>query len=79
MAQGGVRKFVVAGGETSGAIVSALGVESVQVSAFDEMEGGYCHQTAPVPLSLILRAGSFGGRDFFDAALARLREADERP
>jgi uncharacterized protein YgbK (DUF1537 family) len=76
MEQGGVRKFVVAGGETSGAVVSALGVESVQVSAFDEMEGGYCHQAAPIPLSLVLRAGSFGGKDFFHAALARLHEAD---
>ncbi len=76
MTLGGVRKFVVAGGETSGAVITALGVESVQVSAFDEMEGGYCHQAAPVPLSLVLRAGSFGGKDFFHTALARLDEAD---
>ena len=48
MGEGNVRKFVVAGGETSGAVVSSLGVESVQVSRFDEMEGGYCHQAAPV-------------------------------
>lgn len=76
MGEGNVRKFVVAGGETSGAVVSSLGVESVQVSRFDEMEGGYCHQAAPVPLSLVLRAGSFGGKDFFRSALARLDEAD---
>ena len=33
----GFRKFVVAGGETSGQVVNALGIARVEVSVFDEL------------------------------------------
>jgi uncharacterized protein YgbK (DUF1537 family) len=72
----GVRKFVVAGGETSGQVVSALGVRRVEVARLDDMQGGYCHQAEPVPLSLVLKPGTFGDAEFLFAALERLREAD---
>ncbi|GIS19052.1 MAG: hypothetical protein CM15mP120_09680 [Pseudomonadota bacterium] len=39
----GVKKFVVAGGETSGQVMNALGVQQVQVAPFDNLSGGYCH------------------------------------
>ncbi len=72
----GVRKFVVAGGETSGAVLSALDVDLVQVAGFDEMQGGYCHQPGPGSRSFVLKPGSFGDADFLFAAIERLREAD---
>jgi uncharacterized protein YgbK (DUF1537 family) len=72
----GVRKFVVAGGETSGAVLSGLDVDLVEVNGFDEMQGGYCHQPGPVARSFVLKPGSFGDADFLVAALERLREAD---
>jgi 3-dehydrotetronate 4-kinase len=72
----GVRKFVVAGGETSGEVLSALNATLLEVAAFDDMYGGYCHRRGPDPLSAVLKPGSFGGEDFLLRALARLQEAD---
>ena len=45
----GVRKFVVAGGETSGAVMRRLGIDLVQVAAYDELCGGYCHTAEAAP------------------------------
>ncbi len=72
----GVRKFVVAGGETSGKVISTLGIEQLQVSAFDYLGGGYCHARDPEPVSLVTKAGGQGEADFFAAALERLYSAD---
>ena len=74
----GARRFVVAGGETSGQVVKSLGIEQVEVSTFDELGGGYCHQTGPEPLSLVLKAGALGKPGFFSTALERMRQANER-
>lgn len=72
----GVRKFVVAGGETSGQVLNALGTKRVEVAAFDELGGGYCHQRAPEPTSFVLKAGALGSPQFFLDALARMRLAE---
>ena len=74
----GTRRFVVAGGETSGQVVNTLGIKQLEVSTFDELGGGYCHQAIPDPLSLVLKAGALGKPDFFSIALHRMREANER-
>ena len=71
----GVRKFVVAGGGTSGAVMESLGVDQVQVSAYDDLYGGYCHRAGPDPLSLVLKSGSVGDDDFLFVALERMRAA----
>ena len=72
----GVRKFVVAGGETSGQVMSALNVKKVAVAGFDELSGGYCHQAGTKPTSFVLKAGAIPKDDFFFIAIERLREAD---
>ena len=72
----GVRKFVVAGGETSGAVVDRLGIDQVRVSGYDELYGGYCHWAVADPVSVVLKAGGAGEEDFFEAALGRMRLAD---
>lgn len=72
----GVRKFMVAGGETSGQVFASLGVAQVQVAPFDNLSGGYCHQAGPEPTSFVLKAGALGGQDFMFTALERMREAD---
>jgi len=72
----GVRKFMVAGGETSGQVFASLGVAQVQVAPFDNLSGGYCHQAGPEPMSFVLKAGALGGQDFMFTALERMREAD---
>lgn len=71
----GVRKFVVAGGETSGAVVQALEVKSLQIGA--QIDPGV-PATATIdaePLGLALKSGNFGGVDFFSKALRQLEGA----
>jgi uncharacterized protein YgbK (DUF1537 family) len=62
----GVRRLVVAGGETAGAVVSRLKVRSLQIGA--EIDPGvpwtYAEGGA-TPLLLALKSGNFGARDFF--------------
>jgi uncharacterized protein YgbK (DUF1537 family) len=59
-AAAGTRRFVVAGGETAGAVVSALGVQQVLVE--DELEVGvpWCITEGRRPLRLLLKSGNFG-------------------
>ncbi|KWZ32090.1 3-oxo-tetronate kinase [Burkholderia anthina] len=68
----GVRKFVVAGGETSGAVVQALDVKSLQIGA--QIDPGVpATATIDAPrLGLALKSGNFGTTDFFDKALRAL-------
>ena len=72
----GVRNFVVAGGETSGQVINCLGIKRVEVSSFDELGGGYCHQPGSDPISLVLKAGALGKQDFVFSALERMRAAE---
>ena len=72
----GVRKLVVAGGETSGAVVGRLGVRSLRIGP--QIDPGVpwtvSMATAAIgePLALALKSGNFGTVDFFAKALARL-------
>jgi uncharacterized protein YgbK (DUF1537 family) len=60
----GVRRLVVAGGETSGAVVSRLGVSSLRIGP--EIDPGVPWTYAePAGLHLALKSGNFGARDFF--------------
>lgn len=70
----GVRRLVVAGGETSGAVVDRLGISAFEVGT--EIAPG-----VPVLLGrggtrdgmvLALKSGNFGGETFFSDALARM-------
>jgi uncharacterized protein YgbK (DUF1537 family) len=62
---------VVAGGETSGAVVGALGVSALRIGP--EIDPGV-PWTASVdqPLLLALKSGNFGAPDFFTKAFAKL-------
>ena len=76
----GVRRLVVAGGETSGAVVSRLGIRQLRIG--DEIDPGVpwtateatveggADGATPVPLRLALKSGNFGGDDFFLKAFA---------
>ncbi len=65
----GVRRMVVAGGETSGAVVSRLRVRQLRIGA--EIDPGvpwtFAEGDGPA-MRLALKSGNFGGRDFFTAA-----------
>ena len=64
-----MRRCVVAGGETSGAVVQALGVHTLRIGAPID-PGVPWTQAAGRPLLLALKSGNFGGADFFAKALA---------
>jgi uncharacterized protein YgbK (DUF1537 family) len=60
----GVGRMVVAGGETSGAVVARLGVRSLRIGP--EIDPGVPWTYAePGGLHLALKSGNFGARDFF--------------
>ena len=66
---GGVRRLVVAGGETAGAVVGALGVRALRIGAqIDPGVPGAVSLGDP-PLALALKSGNFGAPDFFEKAL----------
>ena len=68
----GVRQLVVAGGETSGACVQALGITQLQIGPQIDPGVPWCHaQSEDAPgagLHLSLKSGNFGADDFFTKA-----------
>jgi len=72
LVDGGWRRLIVAGGETSGAVVSALGVRGLRIGP--EIDPGVpWTETLDTPhLALALKSGNFGAEDFFSRALEML-------
>lgn len=76
----GVGQLIVAGGETSGAVVKALGIEGLRIGP--EIDPGvpwtmalYGGGASKPPLALALKSGNFGAADFFLKAWDRLEKA----
>ena len=59
----GVRRVVVAGGETLGAVVSALDVGTAVVTGEEDRGVSWCVTTDEPPLGLLLKPGNFGRPD----------------
>ena len=69
----GVRRLVVAGGETSGAVVQALGVHQLRIGPSICPGVPWTEATLPDDgtfMHLALKSGNFGGTAFFREALA---------
>lgn len=66
----GVRKLVVAGGETSGAVVKALAVKALRIGAMIDPGVPWTLGLRDEPVALALKSGNFGTVDFFEKALA---------
>ncbi len=62
----GVRRLVVAGGETAGAVVAALGVRSLRIGPEIDPGVPWTMSLGEPRLHLALKSGNFGGEDFFD-------------
>jgi uncharacterized protein YgbK (DUF1537 family) len=75
LAGDGVRRLVVAGGETSGAVVSALGLRALAIGP--EIDPGVpaLRTVEGPPLALALKSGNFGSPEFFEKALSVLEGA----
>ena len=61
----GVRRFLVAGGETSGAILDHLGVRALQSGAFEAPGLARTVSTGPDPMSFHLKSGKLGPVSMF--------------
>ena len=68
----GVRRLIVAGGETAGAVVSKLHLVGLRIG--DEIDPGvpWTVSLGERPLALALKSGNFGTDDFFLKAWSRL-------
>ena len=71
----GVGRLIVAGGETAGAVVEALGVKRLRIGS--EIDPGVPWTMADSgrserPLALALKSGNFGAPDFFLKAWSTL-------
>lgn len=66
----GVGRLVVAGGETSGACVQALGVKQLRIGAQIDPGVPWCHAATGSgrAIHLALKSGNFGTTEFFDKA-----------
>lgn len=72
----GVRQLVVAGGETSGAVVQELGVTGLRIGPQIDPGVPWCAAALPDgdTLHITLKSGNFGGPGFFTDAFALLDE-----
>jgi uncharacterized protein YgbK (DUF1537 family) len=72
----GVRQLVVAGGETSGACIQALGLARLRIGPQIDPGVPWCHaegaDTAVPSLHVALKSGNFGADDFFVRAFSLL-------
>jgi len=66
----GVRRFVVAGGETSGAVATALGISRLAVGGQVAPGVPWCATLEAEPVAVALKSGNFGGESFFERAIA---------
>lgn len=79
LVQHGVSQLVVAGGETSGACVQALGISQLAIGAQIDPGVPWCYapsRFAPSGgLHITLKSGNFGSADFFTKAFQALHQA----
>jgi uncharacterized protein YgbK (DUF1537 family) len=68
-----VRTFIVAGGETSGAVLEALGIRSLAFG--DEIDPGvpWTVSLDPPTFHFALKSGNFGSPEFFTKAVGGYR------
>ena len=75
LVQAGVGQLVVAGGETSGAVVQALGITQLQIGGQIDPGVPWCAAKSPIAggaLHVALKSGNFGTPDFFSKAFDRI-------
>jgi uncharacterized protein YgbK (DUF1537 family) len=74
----GVRRLVVAGGETAGAVVQALGVTGLRIGRQIDPGVPWTISLGEPRLALALKSGNFGAPDFFLRAFSVLSEGETR-
>lgn len=69
----GARRFIVVGGETSGAVVGALQIARVRPLARSPIGGGFCVAEGEDPVSFFLKSGKLGAPDVLLRAIETMR------
>ncbi|MDW6023822.1 3-oxo-tetronate kinase [Mesorhizobium sp. BAC0120] len=69
----GVRRLVIAGGETAGAIVPKLPITRFVVGPYQGLGTGRMVAEMPFPVALMLKSGKLGGLDVFSTVLDEMR------
>ena len=72
LVENGVTRLVVAGGETAGAVVQALGVSVLKIGAQIDPGVPWTATQGAHSILLALKSGNFGSRDFFAKALEQV-------
>jgi 3-dehydrotetronate 4-kinase len=67
--QRGIRRYVIAGGETSGAVAHALRLTALEVQASIAPGVPWMTSLSHDRLSIAFKSGNFGNPDFFQRAL----------
>jgi len=79
LVEAGVRRLVVAGGETSGAVVKALGIKGLAIGPQIDPGVPACVTLGEKRLALALKSGNFGAVDFFTKAFGEMPGERRRP
>ncbi len=79
LVKAGVRRLVVAGGETSGAVVKALGVTGLAIGPQIDPGVPACVTLGDKQLALALKSGNFGAEDFLTKAFSQMPGERKRP
>jgi uncharacterized protein YgbK (DUF1537 family) len=69
LCQKGWRKFIIAGGETSGAVLAALAIRRLRIGPEIAPGVPWTISMDDPPILLALKSGNFGQKDFFTKAL----------
>lgn len=72
----GVDRLIVAGGETSGAVVKALNLEALRIGPEISPGVPWTESIGAVEIALALKSGNFGEGNFFENALEILQGGD---
>ena len=67
-----MKRLVVAGGETAGAVVQALGVAALKIGPQIDPGVPWTATLGARTILLALKSGNFGSHDFFAKSLAQL-------
>jgi len=70
----GFTRLVVAGGETSGAVVSALGISHLRIGPEIAPGVPWTESLQTPAIALALKSGNFGGSDFFETAFSMFED-----
>jgi uncharacterized protein YgbK (DUF1537 family) len=71
--EAGARRIVLAGGETSGAVMNELGVRLLRIGPEIDPGVPWTATLDESPIALALKSGNFGASDFFTRSFQVLR------